>query len=384
LQHPISISGIRSVSALGNSTEEIWNNYQKGAPLFKKMKLGISEDWISEISDSSENALLKLQGSHPAYARLDRSVLLAMLSAKQAFRRTDPDLRIGINFGSSRGATQLLESYHETFLKSGSVSAYTSPTTTLGNISSWVGQELGIDGYASGHSATCSTALHGVLNGIAWLQSDMADMFIAGGSEAALTPFTLAQMKAMKLYSSSENVMACESMRFQKKKNSMVLGEAGVAAVLERAVSENTLARIIGYGVASEKLTHNTSISENADCFQRSMGKALKSAGLENVDVVIMHAPGTVKGDLAEKNAIDLVFGTKLPLLTTNKWLIGHSFGASGMMSMEMGVLMLQHNKFIENPFFENARHLPETLRTIMINAVGFGGNAVSIIISKP
>ncbi|MCW5518383.1 beta-ketoacyl synthase [Aureitalea sp. L0-47] len=383
MQHPISISGIRSVSALGNSIEEIWNSYLKGAPLFKKSRLGVSEDWISEISDTSEKALLELRQSQQAYTKLDRSVLLAMLSARQSFQSGKSDMRIGINFGSSRGATQLFESYHETFLNSGSVSAFTSPTTTLGNISSWVGQELGIDGYMSGHSVTCSTALHGVLNGIAWLQSGMADLFIAGGSEAALTPFTLAQMKAMKLYSTSENVMACESMRFQKKKNSMVLGEAGVAAVLEKNISEKTLAKIIGYGVASEKLKHNSSISDNADCFQRSMRGAMESAGLENVDIVIMHAPGTVKGDLAEKNALDLVFGNNLPLLTTNKWLIGHTFGASGMMSMEMAVLMLRKNTFIENPFYENSRHLPNELNTVLVNAVGFGGNAVSIIIRK-
>ena len=383
MQQPISISGIQSVSALGNSTEEVWNSYLKGAPLFKKSKLGVSEDWISETSDTSENALLELRQSRPAYSRLDRSVLLAMLAARNVFRPASRDLRIGVNFGSSRGATQLFESYHGSFLNSGTVSAFTSPTTTLGNISSWVGQELGVDGFMSGHSVTCSTALHGVLNAIAWLQSGMADVFIAGGSEAALTPFTLAQMKAMKLYSASENVMACESMRFQKKKNSMVLGEAGVATVLERDISEKTLASIIGYGVASERLEHNSSISENADCFQRSMRDALESAGLENVDVVIMHAPGTVKGDLAEKNAIDLVFGNNLPLLTTNKWLIGHTFGASGMMSMEMAILMLRNNTFIENPFYENARHLPNELNTVLVNAVGFGGNAVSIIIRK-
>ena len=383
MQQPISISGIQSVSALGNSTEEVWNSYLKGAPLFKKSKLGVSEDWISETSDTSENALLELRQSRPAYSRLDRSVLLAMLAARNVFRPASRDLRIGVNFGSSRGATQLFESYHGSFLNSGTVSAFTSPTTTLGNISSWVGQELGVDGFMSGHSVTCSTALHGVLNAIAWLQSRMADVYIAGGSEAALTPFTLAQMKAMKLYSASENVMACESMRFQKKKNSMVLGEAGVATVLERDISEKTLASIIGYGVASERLEHNSSISENADCFQRSMRGALESAGLENVDVVIMHAPGTVKGDLAEKNAIDLVFGNNLPLLTTNKWLIGHTFGASGMMSMEMAILMLRNNTFIENPFYENARHLPNELNTVLVNAVGFGGNAVSIIIRK-
>jgi 3-oxoacyl-(acyl-carrier-protein) synthase len=114
------------------------------------------------------------------------------------------------------------------------------------------------------------------------------------------------------------------------------------------------------------------------------MQMALEKAELETVDCIVLHAPGTVKGDLAEKRAIDEIFKNNLPLLTSNKWLIGHTFGASGMMSMEMAILMLTNNKLIENPFFENQRHLPKELKTIMVNAVGFGGNAVSIIISKP
>ena len=164
----------------------------------------------------------------------------------------------------------------------------------------------------------------------------------------------------------------------------MVLGEAASMAVLEKGISERTMAVIAGYGFASEKLTHNSSISENAECFQKSMARALENALIDTVDAIVLHAPGTVKGDVAEKNAIDLVFGKQLPLLTSNKWLMGHTFAASGMLSVEMAVLMLQKNKFIENPFYANARHLPQELKTIMVNAVGFGGNAVSIILEKP
>jgi 3-oxoacyl-(acyl-carrier-protein) synthase len=154
--------------------------------------------------------------------------------------------------------------------------------------------------------------------------------------------------------------------------------------VLEKGVSEKTLAIISGFGFASEKIAHNSSISENALCFQKSMKMALKKAGLKEVDALVMHAPGTVKGDNAELNAIKEVFEDELPLLTSNKWLVGHTFGASGMLSVEMGVMMLKHNQFIENPFFSNQRALPKELKNIMINAVGFGGNAVSIIVSKP
>jgi 3-oxoacyl-[acyl-carrier-protein] synthase II len=191
-------------------------------------------------------------------------------------------------------------------------------------------------------------------------------------------------MHALKLYSKSENTMACESMRLQKKKNTMVLGEGAAVAVLERGISERTQAIVSGFGYATEKLDNGSSISEDAECFQRSMKMALEKATLDTVDVIVMHAPGTVKGDLAEYNAICEVFGKHLPLLTSNKWLMGHTFAASGMLSIELAVLMLQHNKLIENPYFSNQRHLPKKLKTVLINAVGFGGNAVSIIISKP
>jgi len=396
LQIPISISSIASISALGTSQNEVWQSYAHWRPLFTKKTFktetslinSISnsrEVWVSEITREGQKELQKLQRSKSAFRKLDRTVLLAILAGKKAFNPSNfGNKNIGINLGSSRGATGLFETYHEDFLKGDGVSAYTSPTTTLGNISSWVGQELGINGVQIGHSVTCSTSLHSLLNGIAWLQADMADAFLVGGSEAALTPFTLAQMKALKLYSNSGNVLSCESMRFQKKKNTMVLGEASAVAVLEKGVSERTLAVVTGIGYASEKIAHNSSISDNALCFQKSMRMALEKASLKTVDVVIMHAPGTVKGDNAEYNAIKGVFENELPLLTSNKWLVGHTFGASGMLSVEMGVLMLKHNQFIENPFFSNQRHLPTKLKNILINAVGFGGNAVSILISLP
>lgn len=382
MTHLISISSINSISALGNTPNAVWKTYCEKARLFSKME----GDWVSKISEESEKAIITLIDENHNYKNLDRTVLLAIINARRFLESvTFPkDKKIGVNIGSSRGATGLFEQYHKQFLSREKVSPFTSPTTTLGNISSWVAQDLGLDGITIDHSVTCSTAMHSLLNGIAWLQAEMADTFLVGGSEAALTSFTMAQMKALKLYSNNTNMLACESMRFEKTKNSMVLGEGAAMAVLERGVTKNSMAIIAGYGFASEMLTHNSSISKNADCFQKSMQRALAAANLKTVDAIVMHAPGTVKGDQAEKNAIDIFFGKKLPLLTSNKWMLGHTFGPSGLFSVELAVLMLKHNKFIENPFYSNARHLPDTLKTVMVNAVGFGGNAVSVILRKP
>lgn len=386
LLHPkIYISSISSISALGNSSEEVWNSYVEGKSLFQKKEFSEQEGFVVPLTDSSEEILEDFLQKNPGYERLDRSVVLALIASENIYKNAKLSKEnIGINIGSSRGATGLFEKYHQQFLNNENLSPLASPTTTLGNISSWVGQHLSVDGPTIGHSVTCSTALHAVLNGIAWLKANMADAFLVGGSEAALTPFTIAQMKALKIYSNESGDFPCRSMDFEKEKNTMVLGEGAAVAVLGKELTKNTEAEVLGYGFASEKIEHSGSISESAECFQKSMKMALAFAEIETVDVIVLHAPGTKKGDLAEYNAIKKVFSVKPPLLTSNKWLVGHTFAASGMLSVEMAVMMLQYNRFIENPFFKNGSEIPKKLETIMINAVGFGGNAVSIILGKP
>ena len=85
----------------------------------------------------------------------------------------------------------------------------------------------------------------------------------------------------------------------------------------------------------------------------------------------------------AEYRAVEKVFGGKFPALTTNKWKIGHTFGASGMLSLEMAVQMLQNQAFVKVPYLP-ANPIPDRFRYAMVNAVGFGGNAVSIVIQNP
>jgi 3-oxoacyl-(acyl-carrier-protein) synthase len=154
---------------------------------------------------------------------------------------------------------------------------------------------------------------------------------------------------------------------------------------LEIGKKENAIAFIEGIGYATEILEHNISISAEATCFQKSMKMALQNTPISEVDAIVMHAPGTIKGDLTEYVAIQKVFGESLPLLTTNKWKIGHTFGASGILSIEMAVLMMQHNQFIGVPFLENPVRVlnpDRVIKKVLVNAVGFGGNAVSVLLS--
>lgn len=384
----ISITAFSSISPLGNTTESVWEKYLDRQHCFSKQFLDQQETSVAALDAESKQIVSEIRESDPKYKFLDDSVLFALAASRQAVKQAGwgSDDIFGINIGSSRGATDLFEKHYKEYIDTGKAQTLASPTTTLGNISSWIAHDLQSVGPEISHSITCSTALHALLNGVAWLKSGMADKFLVGGSEAPLTDFTIAQMRALKIYSRIDQETESWpnlAFDFEKTQNTMILGEGAAVCCLETGEKENAIAYITGVGYATEILEHNISISAEATCFQKSMKMALKNIAPESVDAIVMHAPGTIKGDLTELRAIEKVFGSQLPLLTTNKWKIGHTFGASGILSLELALLMFQHDTFIGVPFGEEQKQT-KSIKRILINAVGFGGNAVSVLIEKP
>lgn len=384
LSLPISITAISSFSPLGDTAKSVWESYLNTNTAIKSMDFNGKQALGAPLQDALRKEVQNLREAEPKYKNLDNSVLYAILASRNAAKQAgwNKGDNFGINIGSSRGATGLFEQYHSEFIQTGVSSTQASPATTLGNIASWITQDLKSTGPDISHSITCSTALHAVLNGVAWLRSGMAEKFLVGGSEAPLTPFTIAQMQAMKIYASQESEYACRALDLDKKLNTMVLGEAAASACLEIGKKENALGYIEGVGYATEELKHSVSISANADCLQKSMQMALGNTKLEDVDAIVLHAPGTVKGDLSEYKAIRNIFGENMPLLTTNKWKTGHTFGASGLLNLELALLMMQHDTFIDVPFIEKQKPT-KPIQKVLVNAVGFGGNAVSVLVGK-
>ncbi|UUF15351.1 MULTISPECIES: beta-ketoacyl synthase N-terminal-like domain-containing protein [Flavobacterium] len=383
----IAIIAFSSISPLGNNSEEVWKKYLDNNHCFTKQFLDQQETSVAALDAESKQIVAEIRESDIKYKFLDDSVLFALAASRKAIEKAGWNSNdiFGINIGSSRGATDLFEKHYKEYLETGKAQTLASPTTTLGNISSWIAHDLQSAGPEISHSITCSTALHALLNGVAWLKSEMADKFLVGGSEAPLTDFTIGQMRALKIYSRLDqeiDLWPNLAFDFKKTQNTMILGEGAAVCCLEAGEKENAIAYVIGVGYATEILEHNISISAEADCFQKSMKMALKDIDLESVDAIVMHAPGTIKGDLTELRAIEKVFGSNLPLLTTNKWKIGHTFGASGMLSLELALLMLQNDIFIETPFSESKKQ-DKSIKRVLVNAVGFGGNAVSILIEK-
>ena len=388
MSQTISITALASISPLGNNQKTIWENYQSTNHCFTEHFLDHKKTFVAKLDEDSKEIIAALKLSDIKYKFLDKTVLYAMAASRKAIQNAgwSPNDIFGINIGSSRGATDLFEKHYQEYLETGKAQTLASPTTTLGNISSWVAHDLQSSGPEISHSITCSTALHALLNGVAWLRAGMVVKFLVGGSEAPLTDFTIGQMRALKIYSIEHTVepfdgWPCRAFDLEKTQNSLTLGEGAAVCCLEIGRKENALAFIEGIGYATEILEHNISISAEAICFQKSMKMSLQNTNLSEVDVIVMHAPGTKTGDLTEYKAIQKVFGNDLPMLTTNKWKIGHTFGASGILSIEMAILMMQHQEFIGVPFAKVQKPRNQ-IRKVLVNAVGFGGNAVSVLLS--
>lgn len=342
----------------------------------------LKKDFIAALPASINTQIQQLKKENSTYKKLDRTVLMAILTARKF--KNIPQFT-GINIGSSRGATGVWESGHVRFCESGTTTPNTSPLSTLGNVSSWVAQDLKTTGVAFSHSITCATASHAILNAIAWLQSDMASSFIAGGVEAPLTPFTIAQMQSLRIYASNANAYPCKALDLDKTSNTMILGEAAGLFLLSKDKTAKVHAAITGYGTAIEQLRSATSVSTDGDCLRDAMRACLKGHDLETIDAIITHAPGTILGDKAEFAAIQTVFGPKHPVLCNNKWQVGHSLGASAAVNIAMAIEMFHTGIYFQIPYLEQAISNPRGTNTapkkILVNATGFGGNAVSLLL---
>ncbi len=348
------------------------------------------------ISAEAEEILSSLQQSNPHYKQLDRSVLLAIYAARQAAEQAGwtasaaaPDEELAVNIGSSRGATGLFEQHFEAYKQSTDcrTTSAASPTTTLGNISSWAAHAVHAEGPQISHSITCSTALMAVANGVAWLKAGMAKRFLAGGAEAPLTPFTIAQMKAIGIYSGLQHTPYFCQPHARQRQNTFVLGEGAAVLALESVSQEQlTPGAVIveAVGIGFEKIESKTGISREGRNFQKAMRHALAQlpGNDSQIDLIITHTPGTYAGDTAERAAIEAVFGQHTPAITTNKWLLGHTLGASGALSLAYALQALALQYYPPLPYANVLNETrPPAIRRVLINAAGFGGNAASVVL---
>jgi 3-oxoacyl-(acyl-carrier-protein) synthase len=382
----IQIKSTGSISPLGHDEPSILEALSHQDSQIGKVVTGADSHWVAKIPSESEMQLNAFLRQHSFIRRADRTVHLAVYASDLAVKQSGWKTKEieAINFGSSRGATGLWEEDYQSFLKHNRSKVKTSPYTTLGNISSHVASFFQRKGIAIDHSMTCSSGLLSIINGIAWLKSGLCRRFIAGASEAPITPFTISQMQALGIYSNEQGPFPCKSLELDKKRNTMVLGEGAIATCMElkpfSELDKNDL-YLSGWGMSKEMIESPSGISLDGKALREAMLAALSFGTVP--DLVIAHAPGTVQGDNAEWKAIHSAFGNQLPQITSTKWKTGHMLGASGLMSLEMGCYGLKRATSCNIPYIHARDERVGPLNSFMVNSIGFGGNAISLIIAK-
>jgi 3-oxoacyl-(acyl-carrier-protein) synthase len=379
----IAILGYGFVCSAGDSENELHSSYTLAKAPCSLTENGIAFGIHKNAEQKLEESALTIHDGN----RLDRTVKLAIHATANCLKTITEKItgNILVNIGSSRGATQTWENEFTRFLETGECSPKTSPYTTPGNISSHVAKLIFGKSMVIDHSVTCGSGSQAVANAAAWIRSGMADGALAGGAEAPLTPFTLTQMARLKITGENRGeAFPIKPLSSEKPATGMALGEgAAVFALGSEKKYPDADFFISGIGISNEQSQSPSGISDDGIALYGAMKQALDEAGISSPDVIIPHAPGTRKGDEAEWKAIQKLF-TKTPRLYSNKHLFGHTLGASGTLSMVVACDILKRGIIPDMPYPAIGQEtIPGQIIHVMINATGFGGNAISILISK-
>ncbi|MCB0352372.1 MAG: hypothetical protein KDD64_02570 [Bdellovibrionales bacterium] len=363
---------------------------------FTECDLGAGERLaVGRLCGEDESALVKWSQLERELERSDRSVQMSTFLCERAFEqagwRIDQESeRTLVCVGSSRGASELLEGSHSRFLLNQRTRIDTSPSTTLGQLSSFPLARLSFPSLGVGVAMTCSSSGLALMNAVSWITAGTADRALVCGVEACLTPFTLHMLQLLGIYSGlspvSEPIPCRPFERDAPHGNTFVLGEGGACIAVERKEDAqrrgaDILCSLEGIGVGFEKRRGKTAISEAGECLHCAMKQALNRTPPHMVDGVLLHGPGTVVGDRAERQALMDIFGCELPPCYSSKWLFGHTLGASGLLSLAFALWMFQKGKLLNFPYETELEETVRPIHTVLINSAGFGGGASSTLV---
>ena len=303
---------------------------------------------------------------------IDRSVSLALNVIEQV-KGVPTDALLICSY--SRGPTQLWEKHYDNFKSSGRVSPRTSPNTTLAVLSNALSEQLNIRLPSFVVSATCVGGTMAILNAIA-LMNIYNKPSIVVGAEAPITPFTVEQIKSIRIYSNANKYEGYPSKPLSMDKNSFVLSEGAVYLELENKgeLTEGDI-YIAGIGYFRETSGTITSISKRA--YTKAFTEAVNG---EIPDVVITHAPGTLLGDKLEYDVVKGMFPTSA--ISNIKWKIGHNYAVSGLSNLFLGAVMLKYGSFLPIPYIKYSR-IPNKISSVLVNSAGFGGHCLSVYLKK-
>ncbi|MGW2592836.1 beta-ketoacyl-[acyl-carrier-protein] synthase family protein [Streptomyces sp. NPDC001515] len=394
----VVVTGLGAITPLGADAASTWDALLAGA---SGLGAGVLPGVVAGAMAVDPATLLPAVRAR----RLDRSQQAALVAADEAWTdagrpEADP-YRVASAIGTGIGGVGTLLQEDDVLEASGTrrVSPRTVPKLMPNAAAAWISIEYGARAGAYTPVSACSSGADAIALGARLIRAGEADLVIAGGTEAAITPITVAGFVQAKALSRHTADPASASRPFAADRSGFVLSEGAAVMVLESA--EHAAARgarvhavLAGAGIAADA-HHITAPAEDGSGQIAAMRKALAQAGLppERIGHINAHATGTPVGDAAEARAIAEIFGRATA--TAPKASLGHLFGAAGAIEALLAVLSVEHGVIpptrnlaaagtgpdIALDVVTERRDVPQD--AVLTNSFGFGGQNVSLVFTR-
>lgn len=410
MKRRVVLTGVGLVSALGLDTESTWSGLLQG-------KSGVGPITRFDASDFSSRIAAEVKDLDPlAYVdtknarKMDLFILYAIVASDVAVKSASLSItkenaeRIGVYIGSGIGGFGTIEAQHTKYLNKGprKISPFFIPASISNLATGQVSIRLGTTGPNSATCTACSAGCHAIGDSFKIIERGAADVMIAGGSEAAITPMGVGGFAAMRALSTRNEEPERASRPFDRDRDGFVIGEGSGIVVLEelehaRRRDAQILAEIVGYGMSGDAY-HITAPPEDGSGATRVMRATLEDAGVDptEVDYINAHGTSTPPNDRIETRAIKAVFSDhayKLAISST-KSMTGHLLGAAGGLEAGVSVLVLRDQIIpptinLENPDPDcDLDYVPGTarkaeIRYVLSSSFGFGGTNACILLKR-
>jgi 3-oxoacyl-[acyl-carrier-protein] synthase II len=404
----VVVTGLGVVSPIGIDLKSFWENLVNGKSGIRPITQFDSATFDCHIAGEIPDFNPSLYFKNPKdVRRADRFAQLAMASAKLAIEDSGLDLtkidrtRFGVLVGSGIGGLKSLEDQHTVLMNKGAsrISPFMVPMMIVNMASGLISMEYDLEGPNFSIVTACATAANSI--GEAWrmIRYGDADGFLAGGSEAVISPLGIAGFCSMRAMSTRNDEPEKASRPFDRDRDGFVMGEGAGILVLEeyeraKARGARIYCELAGYGLTSDAY-HMTTPRPDGVPVARAMQLALDSAGahVSEIDYINAHATSTAVGDLSESNAIKLLAGHYAHeglLISSTKSMTGHLLGGAGGVESAVCILSIQNGIVpptinLDNPDPDcDLDYVPKVARAKKIrlalkNSFGFGGHNATL-----
>ncbi|RKX28353.1 MAG: beta-ketoacyl-[acyl-carrier-protein] synthase II [Candidatus Zixiibacteriota bacterium] len=406
----VVVTGFGVVSPVGNTVDEFWNSLLEGKSGVGSITRFDTSAYPTTIAAEVKNLDTSAFIEKKELRRMDTSEQYAVAASEQAIKDSGLDLetldldKCGVVIGSGIGGIGTFEKQHSLLEKSGPgrVSPFFIPMMIIDMCAGYVSIKYGFRGPNYATVSACASSAQAIANAMHIIQRGEADVMIAGGSEAAITPTALAGFCQAKAISRRNNEPERASRPFDIDRDGFVMGEGSAIVVLEsyehaKARGARIYGEVLGAGSTADAY-HVTAPVPDGHGARRAMEMALKAAAIEpkQVNYINTHGTATPLGDISETKAIKQVFGQRASEIPCNstKSMIGHMLGSAGAIEL-ITVFKSIENKIVhrtinvDNPDPEcDLDYVTEgnrkcDIRYAISNSFGFGGHNVSLIVGR-